>query len=155
MHSHGDYVHRHPDGRGPDDHGHAGDRTPMALLDRGWLGGLPLYQVQRPFAVGLVHGLAGSAAIPLVRPDDLAAYLLLFGIGTIGGMMLLTLLLTASHAAANSFFRFHLRAKVQLATRSRIWLDQFCFWAVPRLRHRLRRWRSVHPTIRMGNHTDR
>ena len=68
----------------------------MALLDRGWLGGLPLYQVQRPFAVGLVHGLAGSAAIPLVRPDDLAAYLLLFGIGTIGGMMLLTLLLTAS-----------------------------------------------------------
>jgi hypothetical protein len=67
-----------------------------------------------------------------------AAYPLLFGIGTIGGMMF--------HAAANSSFRFHLgqSAKVQLATRSRIGLDQFCFWAVPRLRHRLRQWRPVH-----------
>jgi hypothetical protein len=47
--------------------------------------------------------------------------------------------------AANSSFRFHLgqSAKAQLSTRSRIGLDQFCFWAVPRLRH-LRRWRSVH-----------
>jgi hypothetical protein len=101
VHSHGDYVHRHPHGHGPDDHGHAGDRTPLALLDRSWLGGLPLYQWLRPFAVGLVHGLAGSAAIALlvltlIRDPILAvAYLLLFGIGTIGGMMLITLLLTA------------------------------------------------------------
>jgi len=99
VHSHGDYVHRHPHGRGSDDHGHAGDRTPSALLDRSRQP--PLYQLLRPFAVGLVHGLAGSAAIPLVvltiiRDPILAAYLLLFGIGTIGGMMLLTLLLTAS-----------------------------------------------------------
>jgi high-affinity nickel-transport protein len=48
-----------------------------------------------------VHGLAGSAAIALVvltiirDPILAAAYLLLFGIGTIGGMMLITLLLTA------------------------------------------------------------
>jgi hypothetical protein len=48
-----------------------------------------------------VHGLAGSAAIALVvltiirDPILAAAYLLLFGIGTIGGMTLITLLLTA------------------------------------------------------------
>jgi len=48
-----------------------------------------------------VHGLAGSTAIALVvltimrDPILGAAYLLLFGIGTIGGMMLITLLLTA------------------------------------------------------------
>jgi hypothetical protein len=42
-HGHGDYVHRHPHGHGPDDHDHAGDRTPLALLDRSWLGGLPHY----------------------------------------------------------------------------------------------------------------
>jgi hypothetical protein len=101
VHSHGDYVHRHPHGHGPDDHGHAGNRTPLALLDRSWLGGLPLYQWLRPFAVGLVHGLAGSAAIALLvltiihDPILAVAYLLLFGIGTIGGMMLITLLLTA------------------------------------------------------------
>jgi hypothetical protein len=127
---------------GPDDHDHACDRTPLALLDRSWLGGLPLYQLLRPFAVGPVHGLAGSAAIALVvltivrDPILAAAYLLLFGIGTIGGMMLITLLLTAPFVFTS--------AKVQLATCSRIGLDQFCFWAVPRLRHRLRRWRSAH-----------
>jgi high-affinity nickel-transport protein len=49
-----------------------------------------------------VHDLAGSAAIALLvltiirDPILAAAYLLLFGIGTIGGIMLLTLLLTAS-----------------------------------------------------------
>ena len=48
-----------------------------------------------------MHDLAGSAAIALVvltimrDPILAAAYLLLFGIGTIGGMMLITLLLTA------------------------------------------------------------
>ena len=96
VHGHGDYVHRHPYGHGPDDHDHAGDRTPLALLDHSWLGGLPLYQLLRPFAV-----VAGAAAIALVvltiirYPILAAAYLLLFGIGTIGGMMLITLLLTA------------------------------------------------------------
>jgi high-affinity nickel-transport protein len=51
----------------------------------------------KAFVVGLVHGLAGSAAVALlvlatVR-DPLAAclYLLVFGFGTICGMMLVTL----------------------------------------------------------------
>lgn len=104
VHAHGDYVHRHPHGHGPNDHGHSGDRTPLARLDRSWLGGLPLYLWLRPFVVGLVHGLAGSAAIALtvltiIRDPGLAiGYLLLFGVGTVGGMMLITVVLAAPFA---------------------------------------------------------
>jgi len=101
VHAHGDYIHRHPHGDSPETHGHSAERTPLALLDHSWLGGLPLYQWVRPFAVGLVHGLAGSAAIALLvvtiihDPILAMAYLFLFGIGTIGGMTLITLLLVA------------------------------------------------------------
>ena len=52
--------------------------------------------VLRPLVVGVVHGLAGSAAVALLVlaaiPDPLwgIAYLLVFGAGTIAGMMLVT-----------------------------------------------------------------
>ena len=55
----------------------------------------------RPLAIGVVHGLAGSAAIALlvlatIRETGWAlAYLGVFGIGTIAGMMLVTTLLAA------------------------------------------------------------
>lgn len=107
VHAHGDYVHRHPHGHDPDDHGHAGDRTPLARLDGSWLGGVPLYLWVRPFVVGLVHGLAGSAAIALtvltiIRDPGLAVgYLFLFGVGTVGGMMLITVVLAAPFALAS------------------------------------------------------
>ena len=54
------------------------------------------YQVFRPLVIGLVHGLAGSAAVALLvlstirSPLWAIAYLLVFGIGTIIGMMLMT-----------------------------------------------------------------
>ena len=57
---------------------------------------LGFYQAFRPLVIGVVHGLAGSAAIPLLllpligRPAGAFAYLLIFGVGTIGGMMLIT-----------------------------------------------------------------
>src|SRR5262249_60008427 len=66
LHSHGDDVHRHPHGHRPEAHGHSDAETPLAVLDHSWFGGLALYQWLRPFAVGLVHGLAGSAAIALL-----------------------------------------------------------------------------------------
>lgn len=54
------------------------------------------YQVFRPFVIGLVHGLAGSAAVALLvlstirSPLWAIAYLLVFSLGTIFGMMLMT-----------------------------------------------------------------
>jgi len=94
-HVHGDYVHVHAHGHGPDNHGHPEGATPQAWLDRR-LSGLPAYQAVRPLAIGVVHGMAGSAAIALLVlaqiRDPLWAllYLVLFGVGTIAGMMLIT-----------------------------------------------------------------
>jgi len=51
----------------------------------------------RPAVVGLVHGLAGSAAVTLLvvtavgDPRWAIAYLAVFGVGTIAGMMLITM----------------------------------------------------------------
>jgi high-affinity nickel-transport protein len=94
-HSHGDYVHSHLHGHNPENHGHAEDATPVGWLDRTF-GRMGPYQVMRPLAVGIVHGLAGSAAVALlvlttIRVSSWAvAYLLVFGLGTIAGMMLIT-----------------------------------------------------------------
>ncbi len=61
----------------------------------------PHQQNARAFAVGLVHGLAGSAAVALLVlatvHDTRAAlaYLLVFGFGTIAGMVLITLAFTS------------------------------------------------------------
>ncbi len=99
-HAHGDYAHNHVHGHGSVGHGHEEEQTPQAWLDRRF-GGLGLYQLLRPLAVGVVHGLAGSAAVALLvlttMPDPHwgVLYLLLFGVGTITGMMLITLLIAA------------------------------------------------------------
>jgi len=100
VHRHGDYVHAHGHGHGAHDHGHRDDQTPQARLDR-LFGGLGLYQILRPLVVGLVHGLAGSAAVALLvlttigEPRWAMAYLVLFGLGTIVGMMLITVIIAA------------------------------------------------------------
>ncbi len=55
----------------------------------------------RPFFVGVVHGLAGSAAavlviVPLIPdPRWAALYLVIFGLGTVVGMTLITLSIAA------------------------------------------------------------
>jgi high-affinity nickel-transport protein len=107
LHSHGDYVHSHPSGREGGQHEHSQDRTPVAWLDRRF-SGLGVYEILRPLLVGLVHGLAGSAAVALLvlalikNPWWAIAYLLLFGIGTIAGMMLITAAIGAVVAYASS-----------------------------------------------------
>lgn len=62
----------------------------------------------RPLGIGLVHGLAGSAAIALLvlgsiqQPALGVLYLLIFGVGTVGGMMLLTTLISVPVVVAAS-----------------------------------------------------
>lgn len=56
----------------------------------------PAPSVARPFLVGMVHGMAGSAAVVLLvlatvsDPWLALAYLALFGFGTVAGMILVT-----------------------------------------------------------------
>lgn len=97
-HPHGDYVHSHVHGHDPEAHPHAPEQTPVGWLDRHF-GALGFYQVARPLVVGVVHGLAGSAAVALLvlttirDPQWAILYLLIFGVGTIVGMMLITALI--------------------------------------------------------------
>lgn len=59
------------------------------------------FDVRRPLLIGTVHGLAGSAAVAILvlaaipQPLWATAYLLVFGVGTIVGMMLVTVILAA------------------------------------------------------------
>jgi high-affinity nickel-transport protein len=93
-HSHGDFTHTHA-------HSHAPDEVTRAWTDRVF-GTSTMYQYLRPFVIGLVHGLAGSAAVALlvlatIRNVHWAiAYLLIFGVGTIAGMMLITMSLASA-----------------------------------------------------------
>ena len=83
-------------------HAHAGEDNQM----RHWHGRGAL----RALAIGVVHGLAGSAAIALlvlatIKSAGLALlYLAIFGAGTVAGMMLLTGLMAVPLSALSSRF---------------------------------------------------
>lgn len=55
---------------------------------------------RKPFVVGVVHGLAGTAALMMLVVGAIpsllfaVAYILVFGVGSIGGMMAISLLMT-------------------------------------------------------------
>ena len=77
--------------------------------------------VTRPLAVGIVHGLAGSAAVALLvlttiqTPAWAVAYLLVFGLGTVLGMVLVTTLMAMPFAYTSRQFSTTNR-RLQLAT---------------------------------------
>lgn len=95
VHFHSGHLHTHTHTHAGEEQHHRNEieppnwlRKPFAKL--GW------FHVMRPLLVGIVHGLAGSAAVALLvlgtirEPRWAIFYLLLFGTGTIAGMMLLT-----------------------------------------------------------------
>ena len=105
-HAHGDYIHAHHLGHA---HPHDPEKTPLRLMDR-CFGRISLFQVLRPLIVGVVHGLAGSAAIALLVLSTIQnlrwamAYLLVFGIGTILGMMLITITVASTFSLGQKRF---------------------------------------------------
>ncbi len=108
-HSHGDYVHTHAHEHNPEAHPHKAERTPLSWLDR-HLGRIAAYQLMRPLVVGVVHGLAGSAAVALLvlttirNPAWALWYLLVFGVGTVAGMMLMTTVIAVPFTRTNPRF---------------------------------------------------
>jgi high-affinity nickel-transport protein len=119
-HQHGDFIHSHPHAHERERHPHPPGPTPLAWLDHA-LGRIGVYQYLRPLLVGIVHGLAGSAAVALlvlttIRNSRWAiAYLLLFGVGTIAGMMLITLGIASTFRAVSKL-RQNFAGKLAMAS---------------------------------------
>lgn len=107
-HQHGKHSHSHVHGHQPEVHMHLDDlqenHSPSAVQ------GIGRYQMFRPLVVGLVHGLAGSAAVALLVLATIhdarwaVAYLLVFGVGTIAGMMVITVIIGAPFAYTTKRF---------------------------------------------------
>jgi high-affinity nickel-transport protein len=79
---------------------------------------LGLFHTLRPLFVGIVHGLAGSAAAALLvlatihNPRWAAFFLLIFGLGTIAGMMLITCALALPFSYAGTRFSWLTRGLI-------------------------------------------
>ena len=91
----GNLTKSHPHGAIPLGDCRAVETMPVGWLDRTF-GGLGLYQAIRPLIVGIIHGLAGLAAVAFLflttirAPSAAVVYLFVFGIVTVAGMMLIT-----------------------------------------------------------------
>ncbi|MDI1429502.1 high-affinity nickel-transport family protein [Polyangium sorediatum] len=95
------------------DSGHERAHAVLFGLDRR-LGRFGAYRFVRPLVVGVVHGMAGSAAVALLvvgtihDPGWALVYLVVFGAGTIAGMLLITTALAIPFAyVARRFERLH------------------------------------------------
>jgi ABC-type nickel/cobalt efflux system permease component RcnA len=103
VHRHGGITHAHP-------HIHDSSKAhlPGPIVDEPTHHGLKLGA--RPLIIGMVHGLAGSGALMLLvlstipSPTVGTIYILIFGLGSIGGMMLMsTLIGLPYHLTASRF----------------------------------------------------
>lgn len=115
-HRHGDWLHVHP-------HLHDGAPEPAAKAATAATTHHGFPSNARPFLIGIVHGLAGSAALMLLVLSTInsplvgLAYILIFGIGSIGGMIAMsTLVGLPLHLTAGRFLRlnFAVRASASL-----------------------------------------
>lgn len=97
------HVHRHGDGTHVHLHSHrlATDHGHGHWLQVSW----------KPFVVGMVHGLAGSAALALMVLSTVRtswegmAYILVFGLGSIAGMVLVGTVVSLPLVCSGSFSR--------------------------------------------------
>jgi hypothetical protein len=93
----------------PAEHGPGGHHHGLGCADR-WFGGSRVYLGVRPLLIGVVHGVAGSAAVALLvlttvrDPRWGVGYLALFGTGTIAGMMVITAALAVPFALTRARF---------------------------------------------------
>ena len=109
IHEHNSKLHFHWHSHAAEREHHPASLPPPKKVERHF-GGLGIYQTLRPLFVGIVHGLAGSAAVALLvlsairEPKWAVLYLLVFGIGTIAGMMLITTIIALPFSFAG--YRF-------------------------------------------------
>jgi len=100
IHGHGARLHFHWHSHGASSLVNGAEHHEESLAPPNWLAApfarLGIFHSLRPLLVGIVHGLAGSAAVALLvlstirEPRWAVLYLLVFGVGTIAGMMLIT-----------------------------------------------------------------
>lgn len=100
-HSHGDHTHAHPH-----IHEHGKEDKKHTHHD--------LRFSPRSVVIGMIHGLAGSAALMLLVIPTIESravgllYIIIFGIGSIGGMMLMSFLVGLPfHFTASRYNRFN------------------------------------------------
>ena len=95
LHQHDKSMHLHWHSHSTASEHHGESLAPPRRLTKPFEG-LGIFHTLRPLFIGLVHGLAGSAAVALLilstiqNPKWAVLYLLVFGVGTIAGMMLIT-----------------------------------------------------------------
>jgi len=95
LHEHNSKLHLHWHSHGAGVEHHAESLKAPARM-RAPFARLGVFHTLRPLFVGIVHGLAGSAAVALLvlstirEPKWAVLYLLVFGVGTIAGMMFIT-----------------------------------------------------------------
>jgi high-affinity nickel-transport protein len=95
VHQHDDKLHLHWHSHAAGNEHHGDSLTPPSWFGKTFKR-LGLYHSLRPLLIGIVHGLAGSAAVALLvlstirDPRWAVLYLLIFGVGTVAGMMLIT-----------------------------------------------------------------
>jgi High-affinity nickel-transport protein len=109
LHGHGSHVHYHWHSHAPAKEHHA-DSLPAPKWLRNPLSQLGVFHALRPLLIGIVHGLAGSAAVALLVLSTIrelrwgVLYLLIFGLGTIAGMMLITAAMALPFSYAGTRF---------------------------------------------------
>ena len=109
LHAHSGAAHFHWHSHEPGSEHHGESLEPPRSLERS-LGNWWVYRSLRPLLVGIVHGLAGSAAIALLvlstirEPKWAILYLLIFGFGTISGMMAITAAIALPFSLAGNKF---------------------------------------------------